>query len=693
MTRKRTPTVLQMEAVECGAAALGILLGYFGHYRSLEELRIACGISRDGSKANNILKAASNYGLEADGFQAELSELKEINDPFIVFWEFNHFIVVEGFKKDNVFINDPATGPRTIPLAEFSDGFTGVVLIMRPGKHFIKTGSPPGIKQSLTKRLRSNYNAVALITLLSLFLIVPGIIIPGFSKIFIDNILINEMRSWFAPLIIGMIGVALLQTLLVFLQRRFLLKLRMKMMLSMNAGFTLHLIKLPLQFFYQRFAGDIVDRVNANERIADLLSSEISGSAISLFGMFFFAIILFIISWPLALISISFAAINFSLLFKVSRNIADVSRDMRQKLGQLSGFEMTAISNIEAIKSSASGDDFFKRWAGYHANIINAQQRIALFNQLLLIIPRLLNLLLIVIVLGLGSYLIIKGKLTVGSVVAFQALLINFNQPLMALLNVGNRLQQIRGDLMRVDDVFNYPQTPTTETDIQEMLKPTIQVTHLSFGYSPLEPPLFNDINLSIKAGSSIAIVGKTGSGKSTLAKLLCNLYQPWNGEVLIGDHPIKTLSTEKLAQVLSYVDQDIFLFEGTIRQNLALWDQNISDEALMDAMRITEIDSFISGRGGLDAMVTERGSNFSGGQRQLIEITRALVSKPKILILDEASANLDVEIEELVINKLKALNLTLIAITHRLQSIKDFDEVIVIDSGQIVEAGPPQFQ
>ncbi len=688
MRRVKTPTLLQMEALECGAAALGIILGYYGKFVPLEKLRIACGVSRDGSKAINMLKAARNYGMEAQGAKADLASLKTVDAPFIVFWQFNHFIVVEGFAKDKVYINDPATGPRTISASEFDKGFTGVLLILRPGPSFEKGGRPPGLLGPLKRRLKSNYSAVVFITLISLFLIIPGVVIPGFSKIFIDDILIREMQGWFGPLVIGMLLVGVLQTLLVYLQNRFLLRLQMKMLLSMSSQFVWHLLHLPIQFFYQRFAGDILDRINANDRIASLLSSEITGSVVSLFSMVFFVLILFAISWPLTLVALLFSFANLSLFYFVSKKIADMSRNFLQQSGRLRGYEMAGLNSIETIKASASEDDFFKHWTGFHANIINIQQSMAAYSQLLLIIPKTLNGLSSVIILILGSYLIMQGQLTVGTLVAFQALLVNFNQPILNLLGVGQSLQQIRGDIMRVDDIYNYPEQETHETQTVKDIEGSVNIRELTFGYSILEPPLIKGINLKVKDGQKIAIIGKTGCGKSTLVKLMAGLFQPWSGEIRISGVPIEQMTAEQRAKTLAYVDQDIFLFEGSLRENLTLWDKSIPDSDLLDAMQYTKLDEFLTGRGGLETYIEERGKNLSGGQKQRIEVTRSLVKKPSILILDEATANLDMPLEKELIDRLKRSGITLIVITHRIEAIKDFDHIVVLEKGQILEEG-----
>lgn len=694
MKYKRTPTVLQMEATECGAAALGSILGYYGCFLPLEELRIACGVSRDGSKAVNMLKAARKYGLIANSAQAELDELRTIKPPFIIYWEFNHFLVIDAIKKNKVYINDPATGPRTITWDLLNKGFTGVLLLFEPTDKVLKLPKQQLLLNAFKQPILLNKSALILIAIVSLFLVVPGILLPSFNKIFIDDILIQNMQGWFYPLILGLLLSMVLQGLLIFIQQRVLLKLKVKMVLSLGANLIWHILHLPMQFFYQRYAGDIGDRINANDRIAALLSNEMTASIVAVFSMIFFAIILLIIDVRLGCIGLLNVIINFSILIIISRRIEDKARDVLQQYGRLTGMEMNSLQMIESIKASATEEDFFKRWSGSHAKIIVLEQKIAFLNQLLIVVPQFLYGLNNVAILAVGSWLIMQGQLTIGGLVAFQSLLIQFSAPLNTLLKFGNNIQQIRGDLLRINDVLQYG---SEETQIDncpaEKAEPTelsgeITAENLVFGYSELEKPLISNFNLKINAGQCVAFIGQTGSGKSTLARLFMNLYKPWEGKIKLQDMDLLDLSPEVLANSIAMVEQEFFLFEGSIRDNLSLWDPTVRDETLNESLKTVELYDEILPRGGLNFLLLEGGTNLSGGQRQRLEIARALIKNPKLLILDEATAALDPPLEKKFFTNLKDKKMTIIIVTHRINAIRDCDEIILIAEGKIKHRG-----
>lgn len=689
-----------MEAAECGAAALSIILAYYGRYESLEKLRVECGVSRDGSKAINMLKVARKYGLTAQGAKVEeLESLQEVPFPYILFWQFNHFVVLDGIKNNKFYINDPATGPRVVDRNEFDKSFTGIILTFEPTPQFKKGGKPPSLYHQLKDRMEKSKKAVLFVILASLALVIPGIIIPGFTKIFIDDILIAQTHNWLLPLLVGMTITAILRGILTLLQQKYLLRLEVKLMLSASVKFFWHVLRLPITFFHQRYAGDIEERVSANNRVAELLTGDLSSSVVSLISMVFFAIIMLLLSWPLAIIGIIVAILNFSLLYFVSRRMTDASRRYLQESGRLMGVEMNGLQSIETLKAMGNDNDFFQRWAGFHAKMVNSEQRLMKYEQFLLIISQLLTGLLTVIILGLGSWLIIRGQITVGTLVAFQSLMVSFIAPSNTLLGFGKDIQRIRGDLARLDDVIKHPEDSRL-ADLKEPKGPQqgiaklngeIELSNVTFGYSLLDPPFIENFSLSIKPNSRIAIVGKSGSGKSTISKLICGLYEPWEGKIDLDGKQLSEVSPAVIADSLSLVDQDIFLFEGNIRDNLTLWDQSFSEFSIDQAIKDACIDDVIIERGGLGAKVTEGGVNFSGGQCQRFEIARALVNQPTILILDEATASLDPMMEKTIYDNLKKRQLTLLIISHRLSTIRDCDEIIVLEEGKIIQRGVHQ--
>ncbi|MEL7245703.1 MAG: NHLP family bacteriocin export ABC transporter peptidase/permease/ATPase subunit [Cyanobacteria bacterium J06573_2] len=693
--RVKTPTILQMEAVECGAASLAIILAYYNRIVSLTELRIECGVSRDGSKASNLILAARNYGMIADGFKAEhLEQLQELIPPYIVFWEFNHFLVVEGLTKNWVYVNDPATGPRKISWQEFDEGFTGVVLTMEPGDDFEPGGSKASIILALVKRLRGSIGAILYCVLTGFLLVLPGLAIPVFSQIFIDEILVENRTEWLRPLILGMIVTAIFQGLLILLRLRYLRKLRIKLAVGMSSRFLWHLLELPIQFYAQRYAGEVSNRLKLNNKVAEVLSGQLATTVIDTVMILFYAAVMFAYDGILTLIGICFSAINGLALQRVARHRVDANMRLMQDWGKAAGVSIAALQSIETLKASALESDFFARWSGHYTKAVTAQQELEVTNQILGILPLLLTSLTTALILVVGGWRVMNGNLSIGMLIAFQSLMLSFQQPVNTLVDFGTILQELEGDLNRLDDVLgnSLDEEVRREEDTQgiiQNLQGYIQLKNITFGYSPVEAPLIKDFSLLLQPGQRIALVGVSGSGKSTIAKLICGLYQPWEGEILFDGIPRNQIPRHVLARYLSLVEQDIFIFGGTVRDNLTLWNPSVSDEQLIKACQDAEIhETIMSIPGGYDGELLEGGVNLSGGQRQRLEIARALVNNPSILVMDEATSALDTRTEQIIVENLRKRECSCILVAHRLSTIRDCDEIIVMKAGEIVERG-----
>jgi NHLM bacteriocin system ABC transporter peptidase/ATP-binding protein len=690
----RTPVILQMEAVECGAAALAILLAHHGAWVPLEELRIACGVSRDGSKASNILRAARRYGLTAKGYSVEPSALGQLPMPCILHWNFNHFVVLEGIDGKRAYLNDPASGRYRIDMEELDRAFTGVVLAFERGETFKRIGSKPQGARILLRELRESKTAVTLLVLLSIALVLPNVVAAGFSKIFVDDILIQHMRSWLAPLLIGMALTAVLRAALTIMRQSLLTRLQAKLAVVMTSRFLWRVLALPLEFFTQRHAGDIANRVEANERIARLLSSGIAANALSLISVLLFAAAMAVYDIPLAVLCVLISLLNVLLLRVVARRRQDLSYRLSLEQGKLLSATVSVVRTIETVKASGLEDDAFGQWSGFQAKTLNAEQQLGASAVFLDLIPTLLSGLTVATILGVGGWRVIQGSLTLGSLVAFQSLAMSFSEPFANLVNYFGGLQTIKGSLERLEDVYKYPLSPQTGGDIAigefpPKLAGRVELRHISFGYSALETPLLPDFSLVIPAGSRVALVGVSGSGKSTLGKLICGLYKPWSGEILFDGRRLADIPSQVFANSVSYVDQDIFLFEGSARDNLTLWDSTIGQKELIAAAQDALVHQDLATRpGNYDCHVNESGTNFSGGQRQRIEIARALVGNPSVLVLDEATAALDPITEKAIDDNLRRRGCTCIIIAHRLSTIRDCDEIIMIERGRIVEQG-----
>jgi len=694
--RVSTPTVIQMEAVECGAAALGIILGYHGRHIPLEELRVACGVSRDGSKASNIVKAAREYGLVAKGYRKEPEDLKQMKMPVIIHWNFNHFVVLEGYRKRKFYLNDPATGPRTVSEEEFDRGFTGIVLTFERGEHFKKEKRKSDFWSALYTRVAPMKAALLYVVIVSLLLVVPGLVIPVFTQLFVDDILLAGLHHWLLPLLAGMAVAALLRGVMTWLQQYYLLRLETALGVSMAGKYFWHVLRLPMEFFTQRHSGDITQRINANDRVASLLSGPLSTNFLNCLAIIFYTVIMVQYSVQLTLVAVFFAILNFVYLQRVSKVRVDENMKFLQEQGKIAGTTMAGLRMIETLKASGREGDFFTKWSGLSANLMNTQQKLSLQTETINAVPAFLSMLGNIAVLGIGGWLVMSGGMTVGMLVAFQSLMQSFMAPVNGLIQLGSQFDEVKGDLNRLDDVLRYRPDPEAarERDAAcghsvHKLTGRVELRNVTFGYSRLEPPLIENFSLVIEPGSRVALVGGSGSGKSTVAKLVTGLYQPWSGEVLFDGKPRREWDRLVLSNSVAVVDQDIHMFEGTIRENLTLWDPTVPETDIVRAAKDACIhDDIVKKPGGYDHVIEEGARNFSGGQKQRLEIARALVNNPSILVMDEATSALDPKTELLIDRNLRRRGCTCLIIAHRLSTIRDCDEIIVMDKGKIVQRG-----
>lgn len=693
----RTPTVLQMEAVECGAAALAIVLAHFGRWVPLEELRIACGVSRDGSKASNVVKAARRYGLVAKGLKKEPAGLRSTKVPAILHWNFNHFLVLEGFRKGKVFLNDPGSGPRTVTEEELDQAFTGVVLTFEPGPEFQKGGDPPQLVRALKKRVAGATAALAFVILAGLALVIPGLVVPVFSKVFIDTVLLESRQDWLRPLLLGMGIAALLTGVLTWLQQAYLLRLESKMAVAGSSRFFWHVLRLPIEFFSQRFTGDISSRVAINDRVAQLLSRDLATSFLGAVMIVFFAVLMIQYDPLLTLMGALVVSLNVAALRYVSRKRVDGNRRLLQDRGKMVGTAIGGLQMIETLKASGGEGDLYARWSGYQAKVVNARQDLETYTQTLDAVPPLLAAVNTALILGIGGMRVMNGAMTLGALVAFQALMLSFMAPINRLVSLGSRLQMVEGDMNRLDDVLRYPAEEGIDLEpgapppdgFPVKLSGRLELRGVTFGYNRLDAPLIENFSLKLEPGARVALVGGSGSGKSTIAKLVTGLYDPWEGEILFDGMQRPEIPRSVLTNSLAVVDQSVFLFEGSVRDNLTLWDSTVPLPEVVTAAKDACIHEDIAARpGGYDSQIDEGGANWSGGQRQRLEIARALVHRPTLLVLDEATSALDPTTEKLIDESLRRRGCTCLIIAHRLSTIRDADEIIVLERGKVAQRG-----
>lgn len=694
--RVPTPTLLQMEAVECGAAALGIILRHNNLWLPLEQLRLECGVGRDGSKASNLLKAARRFGMDGKGIRCELDALLRLKPPVILYWNFNHFLVYEGISDGMVYLNDPATGPRRVTLEELEASFTGVVLTVEQGPNFTPGGEKPSLAAALRRRVSGFEIGLAFALLTGLLIIIPNIVNPAFTRVFIDEYLVGDKTDILRPLLSTM-GVSILfMILLVSLQRHFLLRLETKLALTTSAKFFTHVIQLPMEFFSQRYAGEIGSRVLINDKVAKVLSDKMVTTALDMMALIFFAIVMIQYDLWLTLACVSFALLNVIGMKIVQRPRVDASFRVLQERGKMMGTSMNGVQMIETLKATGGENEFFSRWGGYQAKTISAEQEMDFYGQTLSAVPPFTKALISATILGFGGWRVMEGHLTIGLLVAFQSLMDGFTKPITSFVTFGNALQETGSDLNRLDDVLRYESDPAyRQTESDPRLNSTIklsgllEVRNLTFGFNPLAPPLIDNLSFTVRPGQRVALVGGSGSGKSTVSKIVAGLFRPWSGEILLDGVPRDKIPRRLLHNSVAMVDQDIFMFEGTVRDNLTMWDSGIPDSHITQACKDAAIADIIAARqGGLSSAVAEGGSNFSGGQRQRLEIARSLVNSPSFLILDEATSALDPSTEEQIDQNLRRRGCSCLIVAHRLSTIRDCDEIIVLEYGKVVERG-----
>ena len=692
----RVPVVMQMEALECGAASLTMILAYYGKWLPLEQVRSDCGVSRDGSNAGNILKAARGYGLTAKGFKSSVEALRKSGAfPCIIHWNFNHFVVLCGFRGSYAYLNDPARGNVKVTMEEFDKAFTGVCLTFAPSESFHPSGKRKSTLEFARKRLAGAGGAVAFVMLTSAIGYLFTIVNPAFSRFFMDRLLTDENKELLTPFIGLVAAVAVLQVFVAAVQAVYSLKINGKMAVLGSSTFLWKILRMPMEFFSQRMAGDIQTRHQANATIAATIVNTITPLAISLVMILFYLLVMLRYSPLLTLIGVASIVINLLMSRLISEKRVNITRVIARDTGKLASATVSGIQMVETIKASGAENGYFQRWADYQASVNAQTVRFTVLNQYLGMIPAFVTTLANALVLVVGIQLCMRGEFTLGMVTAFQAFLAAFMLPAMTLITAGQTIQEMRTQMERVEDVMEYPDDPhyadkpVSESADYDKLSGAVELKNVTFGYSRLAPPLIENFSLDLKPGGRVALVGASGCGKSTVAKLVSGLYQPWSGEILFDGRPISEIDRAVFTGSVSVVDQDIILFEDTIANNIKMWDSSIEDFEMILAARDAQIHDDIMARpGGYQEKLSDGGRNLSGGQRQRLEIARVLAQDPHIIIMDEATSALDARTEYEVTKAVKERGVTCIIIAHRLSTIRDCDEIIVLNRGKVVERG-----
>jgi len=692
----RVPVIMQLEALECGAACLAMVMAYYRKWVPLEQARVDCGVSRDGSKAKNILLAARSYGFVANGYRAELEAIKEkVAYPCIIHWNFNHFVVLDGFKGNTAVINDPARGVVRVPMQEFDESFTGVVIQIQPGEQFVPGGKPKSTLAFARKRLKGAGPAVAFVMLTTVISYLFGLINPVMTRIFYERLLNGKNPEWLYPFIGVMALLCVLQVTVQWINTIYSLRINGKMTVMGSTSYMWKVLHLPMVFFTQRMTGDIVDRQSANASIAGTLVDTLAPLALNTIMMFVYLVFMIRYNLTLTLVGLGSVALNLALGQYMSRRRVNLTRVQMRDESKLASATVAGISMTETIKASGAENGFFQKWAGYQASVNTQNVKFEKMNAWFGIIPAFISTAANYIVLFFGVLYAMQGNFTVGMITIFQGYMGSFLSPAMTLIGAGQTIQEMRISMERVEDVMQYPDDPNVKDEpIREdvdysKLTGQMELRHVTFGYSRLAEPLIRDFSMTLKPGSRVAFVGTSGCGKSTLSKLISGLYQPWSGEILYDGKPISAIPRGVFTSSVAVVDQDITLFEDTVANNIRMWDESIADFEVIIAARDAQIHSDILKRpGGYNGMLTEDGKDLSGGQRQRLEIARVLAQDPSVIILDEATSALDARTEYDVVRAIQRRGITCIVIAHRLSTIRDCDEIIVMNKGQVIERG-----
>ena len=692
----KVPVIMQMEALECGTASLAMVMAYYGKWVPLEQARYDCGVSRDGSNARNMLMAARNYGFEADGYRFDPQSLKkEGRFPCIIHWNFNHFVVLNGFRGNKAIINDPARGTVRVSMEEFDKSFTGICLMVSPGESFEPSGKRKSMASFVWKRLAGTGPSVAFVALATIVSYFFGIINPAMSQLFLDEVLSGKEPGWMLPVIILMLVLAGFQILVSLASAIYSLRISGKMSIVGNTTYMWNVLRKPMEFFSQRMAGDIIQRQETNASIVQTLVYTVAPLALNAIMMVVYLVVMLRRSVLLTFVGVSAILLNLVLSRIIAIKRVNITRVQMRDAGNLASQTLAGISMAETIKASGAENGFFNRWAGFQASVNSQMVKYNRLNITLGMLPTLLNTLASDLVMFIGVWLAMQGQFTVGMIVGFQGFLTGFMTPANTMITAGQTIQEMRTSMERVQDVMEYPSDPLVEQcgkipeETYRKLSGCIELKNVTFGYSRLSDPLITDFSMSLKTGSSVALVGMSGCGKSTISRLVSGLYRPWSGEILFDGKPIESINRDVFTGSIAVVDQEITLFEDTIANNIKMWDPTIEDFEMIMAARDAQLhDDIMAREGGYSYRISEGGKDLSGGQRQRLEIARVLSQDPSIIILDEATSALDAKTEYDVVKAIRERGITCIVIAHRLSTIRNCDEIIVLDHGRVIERG-----
>lgn len=691
---KKTPIIYQMEATECGAASLSMIFAYYGKYIPLEQMRIETGVSRDGCNAANIMRASKKYGFECHGYRKDIDYLKEVKTPCIIHWNFNHFVVFEGFKGKNAYINDPAIGRRKVSDTDLEDSFTGIVLTFTPTDKFQKEKKKSTMFSFIQTRIKGQLGVLFKLFYIGLLLVFPGMLLPLLSQLFIDDVLVGGYIDWLTKILVCIGACTLLKFGLEYYRSIMLQKLKSKLTLISGHGFLRHMFRLPISFFDQRYVGDLVERMTNNTAVTDFLAGDLAETALNILVALFYLIILIMYSPLMTMICLINVGICLLVVFLSSKFISNTTIKMQMSGGKLYGAVCAGLSITDTIKASGCEQEYCSRILGFQAKQSNMEQEMNRFQQVINAIPGTVDQITDVMLLLTGGILAVQGQISIGMLVAFDSMFDSFKEPINSLVSFVRNIQTMKSNINRVEDIEKYEQDEIYDVSqpaksLQGKLSGEVELRNISFGYSRLKPALIENFSFNLKCGETIAFIGASGCGKSTISKVISGLYSAWSGEVFFDGKELRNIPKAVLNASIATVSQNITLFSGSIRDNITMWNQAVLEEDMISAAKAACIHDFIVQQsGGYDYQLTEGASNLSGGQRQRLEIARALAMKPTILIMDEATSALDPIVEKQILDNIRMRGCTCIIVAHRLSAFRDCNHILVMQNGKIVQRG-----
>lgn len=696
--KRKIPVFLQSNQGESGAISLAMLLGYYGSFPKLNTVKNACNVGNDEIAPENLYKTAERFGFKSEEFSESIEKLP-VTAPVILKTASGKYVVLVQKGKDNCLIHDPEKGKEKISRARLEEMYGGWCLLLTPGSDFEQIEESSSFYNELKKRISPNFKGMAYVLIAGVVLLIPAIVIPSLNKLFFDDIILLSQSQWFHPMLTALVAFLIFGCLLVYLQQWILLRVELKSSLVESAKFVMHIFKVPYKYFQNHPTGETVKRIGLNDAIATLLTRDFASMILSFLTVFFYGLVMLKYNWILSLVGIAIMLINIFALRYFSAKRTALNQALFQKEQATFSIATTGIEQIETLKASGAENDFFSLWSSHLIASINNNQKLGVTSRILTVLPDFISQFNNVVILLLGGLLIIRGELTIGVFIALQSFIANFSDPVKNLVDFTGNMQLNRGNINNLMDSLDEPvdvfcddstrETMDTVTPLNAKLTGAFEVKNISFGYNKFSEPIIQNFSLSAHPGKRIAIVGGSGSGKSTLLKVMSGLYPPLSGEITYDGKPINTINKDVLRNSLSMVDQETFFFTGTISDNITMWNRAIPNAEVIASAKDAEIHEVISERdGGYQARVAPAGRNFSGGQRQRLEIARSLITSPTILFLDEATSALDTETEKLVMDNFRKRNCTTITIAHRLSTIKDFDEIIVLEKGNVIQQG-----